>query len=75
MSFASSQKVIKTELVHTFSKPKTDNKYLAFVGLISNPNDIHSRDVQRQAWFPQGKELNRTAEEKGIIIRFVIGKR
>lgn len=52
-----------------------DNKYLAFVGLICNPSDIHSRDLQRQAWFPTGEQLERIAMEKGIIIRFVIGKR
>lgn len=62
--------------MRTFNDTKADNKYLAFVGLISNPNDIHSRDLQRRAWFPKGGEaLTALAEEKGIILRFVIGKK
>ncbi len=57
-----------------FSGPKTDNRYPAFVGLISNPDDSRSRNLQRRVSFPQGKELNRMAEEKEIIVRFFIAR-
>ena len=33
------------------------------------------RDNLRRTWVPTGKELQRLEEERGIVIRFVIGYR
>lgn len=61
--------------VLNLKEKQKDKKYLALVGLFSKPTEKHSRDIQRRVWFPRGEQLNKTAEEKGIILRFVIGKR
>jgi len=69
------QKVLSFELTEHLARNKEGEKYLAFVGLISNLEDVHSRDLQRKTWFPQRAELDRIAEDKGVILRLVVDKR
>ncbi|XP_039007319.1 beta-1,6-galactosyltransferase GALT31A-like [Hibiscus syriacus] len=48
-------------------------KVFFVMGIITVLNGRKRRDSIRETWMPQGEELKRLEEEKGIIIRFVIG--
>lgn len=48
-------------------------KYLMVVGINTAFSSRKRRDSVRATWLPQGEERKRLEEEKGIIIRFVIG--
>ncbi|XP_051137712.1 beta-1,6-galactosyltransferase GALT31A [Andrographis paniculata] len=43
------------------------------IGIITAFSSRKRRDSVRETWMPQGKELKKLEDEKGIIIRFVIG--
>ncbi|KAL3645710.1 Hydroxyproline O-galactosyltransferase HPGT1 [Castilleja foliolosa] len=49
-------------------------KLLAVIGIITMFGRKHNRDAIRKAWLPTGDALKRLEEEKGIVIRFVIGR-
>ncbi|KAJ0802671.1 putative galactosylxylosylprotein 3-beta-galactosyltransferase [Helianthus annuus] len=57
-------------------------KLLAVVGILTGFGRRHNRDAIRKAWMPTGRipfpfvrtTLTKLEEEKGIIIRFVIGR-
>ncbi|KAJ8542894.1 hypothetical protein K7X08_005417 [Anisodus acutangulus] len=48
-------------------------KYLMVVGINTAFNSRKRRDSIRATWMPQGDKLKKLEEEKGIVIRFVIG--
>ncbi|XP_068656098.1 probable beta-1,3-galactosyltransferase 2 [Aristolochia californica] len=48
-------------------------KYLMVVGINTAFSSRKRRDSVRATWMPQGEKRKRLEEEKGIIIRFVIG--
>ncbi|XP_047342554.1 probable beta-1,3-galactosyltransferase 2 isoform X1 [Impatiens glandulifera] len=48
-------------------------KYLMVVGINTAFSSRKRRDSVRATWMPQGEKLKKLEEEKGIIIRFVIG--
>ncbi|PIA25295.1 hypothetical protein AQUCO_11900001v1 [Aquilegia coerulea] len=48
-------------------------KYLMVVGINTAFNSRKRRDSIRATWMPQGGKRNKLEEDKGIIIRFVIG--
>ncbi|TQD88659.1 hypothetical protein C1H46_025791 [Malus baccata] len=56
---------------------KTDStgkrRYLMVVGINTAFSSRKRRDSVRATWMPQGEKRKRLEEEKGIIIRFVIG--
>ncbi|XP_059642038.1 hydroxyproline O-galactosyltransferase HPGT1-like [Cornus florida] len=52
----------------------TKKKLLAVVGIITNFGRKNNRDAIRKAWMPTGAALKKLEHEKGIIVRFVIGK-
>ncbi|KAL5715405.1 putative beta-1 [Ranunculus cassubicifolius] len=48
-------------------------KYLMVVGINTAFSSHKRRDAVRETWMPQGTKRMKLEEEKGIIIRFVIG--
>ncbi|XP_071686742.1 hydroxyproline O-galactosyltransferase HPGT1-like [Rutidosis leptorrhynchoides] len=58
---------------HTETKDEK-KKPLAVVGILTGFGRRHNRDAIRKAWMPTGTTLKKLEDEKGIIIRFVIGK-
>ncbi|KAK4744466.1 hypothetical protein SAY87_010778 [Trapa incisa] len=48
-------------------------KYLMVMGINSAFSSRQRRDSVRATWMPQGEKRRKLEEEKGIIIRFVIG--
>lgn len=48
-------------------------KYVMVVGINTAFSSRKRRDSVRATWMPQGEKLKKLEEEKGIIIRFVIG--
>ncbi|KAJ8514088.1 hypothetical protein OPV22_004522 [Ensete ventricosum] len=48
-------------------------KYLMVVGINTAFSSRRRRDSVRATWMPQGEKRKKLEEEKGIIIRFVIG--
>ncbi|MBA0778955.1 hypothetical protein Gotri_003240 [Gossypium trilobum] len=48
-------------------------KYLMVIGINTAFSSRKRRDSVRATWMPQGEKLKQLEEEKGIIIRFVIG--
>lgn len=61
---------------HLIETKGTDEKkkLLAVVGIFTGFGRRHNRDAIRKAWMPTGTTLKRLEDEKGIIIRFVIGR-
>ncbi|KAL7596476.1 hydroxyproline O-galactosyltransferase HPGT1 [Lactuca sativa] len=53
---------------------KKKKKLLAVVGILTGFGRRHNRDAIRKAWMPTGTTLKKLEHEKGIIIRFVIGR-
>ncbi|MED6122159.1 Beta-1,3-galactosyltransferase 2 [Stylosanthes scabra] len=53
------------------STPK--RRYLMVIGINTAFSSRKRRDSVRQTWMPQGEKRKKLEEEKGIIIRFVIG--
>lgn len=49
-------------------------KLLAVVGILTGFGRKHNRYAIRKAWMPTGTALTKLEDEKGIIIRFVIGR-
>ncbi|KAG6408073.1 hypothetical protein SASPL_131076 [Salvia splendens] len=52
----------------------TKKKLLAVVGIMTMFGRKNNRDAIRKAWMPTGTALKKLEEEKGIAIRFVIGR-
>nr|XP_009782228.1 PREDICTED: probable beta-1,3-galactosyltransferase 4 isoform X2 [Nicotiana sylvestris] len=48
-------------------------KYLMVIGINTAFSSRKRRDSVRATWMPQGDKLKKLEEEKGIVIRFVIG--
>ncbi|PKA52592.1 putative beta-1,3-galactosyltransferase 2 [Apostasia shenzhenica] len=53
--------------------PVKKRKYLMVVGINTAFSSRKRRDSVRATWMPQGEKRKKLEEEKGIIIRFVIG--
>ncbi|KAI3810052.1 hypothetical protein L1987_19659 [Smallanthus sonchifolius] len=57
----------------TLPEPVKKRKYLMVVGVNTAFSSRKRRDSVRATWMPQGDKLRKLKEEKGIIMRFVIG--
>ncbi|ESQ29217.1 hypothetical protein EUTSA_v10023983mg [Eutrema salsugineum] len=55
------------------SKQTQKRKYFMVVGINTAFSSRRRRDSVRATWMPQGNKLKKLEEEKGIIVRFVIG--
>lgn len=55
------------------SKAVKKRKYLMVVGINTAFSSRKRRDSVRDTWMPQGEKRKKLEEEKGIVIRFVIG--
>lgn len=53
---------------------RSKKKLLAVIGIITTFGQQKNRDAIRKAWMPAGAALEKLADEKGIIVRFVIGR-
>ncbi|XP_055821644.1 hydroxyproline O-galactosyltransferase HPGT1-like [Solanum dulcamara] len=49
-------------------------KLLVVIGVSTNFSNKKNRDAIRKAWMPSGPARKKLEEEKGIVIRFVIGR-
>lgn len=49
-------------------------KIMAVIGIITRFGRKNNRDAIRKAWMPAGTALKKLEDEKGIIVRFVIGR-
>lgn len=56
------------------SGDKDGKKMLVFIGVNSDPGDKHHRTYLRNTWVPSGEKLKRLEEERGVMIRFIVGK-
>lgn len=56
------------------SGARTKKKILAVIGIITKFGRKKNRDAIRKAWMPTGAALKKLQDEKGIIVRFVIGR-
>ncbi|XP_047334255.1 probable beta-1,3-galactosyltransferase 2 isoform X2 [Impatiens glandulifera] len=54
-------------------KTRKRRRYSVVVGINTAFSSRKRRDSIRETWMPQGERRNKMEEEKGIIIRFVIG--
>ncbi|KAL8264289.1 hypothetical protein R6Q59_022419 [Mikania micrantha] len=54
-------------------EPVKKRKYLMVIGINTAFSSRRRRDSVRATWMPQGDKLKKLEEEKGIVIRFVIG--
>ncbi|KAJ4977108.1 hypothetical protein NE237_002214 [Protea cynaroides] len=55
------------------SQSTRKRKYLMVIGINTAFSSRKRRDSVRATWMPQGEKRKRLEEEKGIIVRFVIG--
>ncbi|KAJ4915406.1 hypothetical protein Rs2_00956 [Raphanus sativus] len=55
------------------SKEAKKRKYFMVIGINTAFSSRKRRDSVRSTWMPQGEKLKKLEEEKGIIVRFVIG--
>ncbi|KAL7186561.1 hypothetical protein ACSBR2_028319 [Camellia fascicularis] len=55
------------------TEPLRKRKYLMVIGINTAFSSRKRRDSVRATWMPQGDKRKKLEEEKGIIIRFVIG--
>eukprot|EP00891_Asterochloris_glomerata_P007456 jgi/Astpho2/7456/e_gw1.00114.96.1_t len=60
-------------LVSFSEAPSNSTRKLAVLGINTGMGARERRDNLRRTWVPTGKELQRLEEERGIVIRFVIG--
>ncbi|KAM7491456.1 hypothetical protein LguiA_034377 [Lonicera macranthoides] len=56
------------------SETDTKKKLLAVIGIITRFGHKNNRDAIRKAWMSTGAALKKVEDEKGIVIRFVIGR-
>ncbi|XP_023001282.1 probable beta-1,3-galactosyltransferase 2 [Cucurbita maxima] len=64
----------KLAAVTTDHEPTSKRKYLVVVGINTAFTSRKRRDSVRATWMPQGDKRKKLEEEKGIVIRFVIGR-
>ncbi|XP_073133231.1 hydroxyproline O-galactosyltransferase HPGT1-like [Henckelia pumila] len=56
------------------SETNEKKKLLAVIGIVTTFGRKNNRDAIRKAWMPTGAALKTLEEEKGIVIRFVLGR-
>ncbi|XVE64799.1 hypothetical protein DITRI_Ditri07aG0130900 [Diplodiscus trichospermus] len=64
--------VSKDHLENDGTRPK--KRLLAVLGIITTFGRKKNRDAIRKAWMQSGAALKKLEEEKGIVVRFVIGR-
>ncbi|CAN7040398.1 unnamed protein product [Brassica oleracea var. botrytis] len=57
----------------SMSEEAKKRKYFMVIGINTAFSSRKRRDSVRSTWMPQGEKLKKLEEEKGIIVRFVIG--
>lgn len=72
LAAAQQEGFVSNHLSENKGTPK--KKLLAVVGIITKFGRKNNRDAIRRAWMPTGTDLKRLEAQKGIVIRFVIGR-
>ncbi|KAH7651561.1 Glycosyl transferase family 31 protein [Dioscorea alata] len=49
-------------------------RLLAVIGILTGFESKNGRDAIRKSWVPSGTELKKLEEDKGVVVRFVIGR-
>ncbi|XP_059276302.1 hydroxyproline O-galactosyltransferase HPGT1-like [Lycium ferocissimum] len=70
---SSQEGFVSKHLLDNYGKD-SKKKLLAVVGVSTKFGNKKNRDAIRKAWMPTGAALKKLQEEKGIVIRFVIGR-
>lgn len=55
--------------------PPLKKKPLVMIGVLTGFGRKNNREVIRKAWMTTGEALKKMEDEKGVIARFVIGRR
>ncbi|KAJ4707850.1 Hexosyltransferase [Melia azedarach] len=71
LTLAKSEGYLKNQLQH--SQSLSGKKLLAVIGVYTGFGSRLNRNVYRGSWMPRGDAL-RKLEERGVVIRFVIGR-
>uniref|UniRef100_A0A6V7QWL0 Hexosyltransferase n=1 Tax=Ananas comosus var. bracteatus TaxID=296719 RepID=A0A6V7QWL0_ANACO len=53
---------------------RTEKRLLAVIGIMTGFGRKSYRDAIRKSWLPSGATLKKLEEEKGILVRFIIGR-
>ncbi|GMI79128.1 hydroxyproline O-galactosyltransferase 1 [Hibiscus trionum] len=53
---------------------RSKKRLLAVIGIVTTFGRKKNRDAIRKAWMQSGAALGKLEEEKGIVVRFVIGR-
>ncbi|XP_078439478.1 galactosyltransferase family protein [Wolffia australiana] len=53
---------------------RNSKRLLAVIGIVTGFDGKKNRDAIRKSWVPQGAALRKLEKEKGIVVRFVIGR-
>ncbi|MCO5587715.1 hypothetical protein L7F22_041666 [Adiantum nelumboides] len=61
------------EVLDSNNSPSQRKKVFVVIGINTAFSSRKRRDSVRQTWMPRGEKLKKLEEEKGIIMRFVIG--
>ncbi|KAL6345601.1 hypothetical protein AAG906_017331 [Vitis piasezkii] len=72
LTLAKSQGYLKSQLKQSGSS--SDKKLLAVIGVYTGFGSHLKRNVYRGSWMPRGEEALKKLEERGVVIRFVIGR-
>lgn len=72
LTLAKSQGYLKSQLKQSGSS--SDKKLLAVIGVYTGFGSHLKRNVFRGSWMPRGEEALKKLEERGVVIRFVIGR-
>ncbi|KAL6332167.1 hypothetical protein AAG906_001881 [Vitis piasezkii] len=73
---AAQESVLNDSLIsedHNIAESTKKRKYLMVIGINTAFSSRKRRDSVRATWMPQGEKRKKLEEEKGIVIRFVIG--
>ncbi|KAJ3679380.1 hypothetical protein LUZ60_017391 [Juncus effusus] len=64
---------LSEDLNSRVSEKSGKSKYFMVIGINTAFSSRKRRDSIRNTWMPQGKKIKELEEEKGIVVRFVVG--
>ncbi|XP_028774768.1 hydroxyproline O-galactosyltransferase HPGT1 [Neltuma alba] len=66
--------VSKHLLVNDGTGRQSTKRLLSVIGIITTFGRKKNRDAIRKAWMPTGANMKKLADQKGMVVRFVIGR-
>lgn len=73
MELAAQESVLSGSPMSNDVGPSKRRKYFMIIGINTAFSSRKRRDSVRTTWMPQGEKRKKLEEEKGVVIRFVIG--